>query len=167
MQSTNFSITVSIQMCNFSMNAALFRCFAGCSPAFCAVLRGQAKGETPQTMRSIFRLALSADLPLFQLLTAFSRCFVCAAFQPLHQFIFHHQFTPADPQSWEVRAAQKVICPRFGNLQRFGKPLCIHHIGHGFKRFSAHRISFPAETAAATISVTAAVSASVYLSKYF
>ena len=28
MQSTNFSITVSIQMCNFSMNAVLFRRFA-------------------------------------------------------------------------------------------------------------------------------------------
>ena len=41
MQSTNFSITVSIQMCNFSMNAVLFRRFAGCSPAFLAVWGGQ------------------------------------------------------------------------------------------------------------------------------
>ena len=47
MQSANFSITVSIQMCNFSMNAALFRRFAGGSPAFCAVWRGQTERETP------------------------------------------------------------------------------------------------------------------------
>jgi hypothetical protein len=32
MQGTNFSIPVSIQMCNFSMNAALFRRLA-CRPA--------------------------------------------------------------------------------------------------------------------------------------
>ena len=47
MQNANFSITVSIQMCNFSMNAALFRRFAGGSPAFCAVWRGQTERETP------------------------------------------------------------------------------------------------------------------------
>ena len=29
------------------MNAALFRCFAGYSPAFLAVWGGQTKGETP------------------------------------------------------------------------------------------------------------------------
>ena len=34
-------------MCNFSMNAALFRCFAGCSPAFLAVWGGQTERETP------------------------------------------------------------------------------------------------------------------------
>lgn len=90
-------------------------------------------------MRSTFCLVLSADLPLFQLLTAFSWCSVCAAFQPLHQLIFHHQFAPADPQGWKIRAAQKVVCPRFGNLQRFRKLFCVHHIGHGFKRLSAHK----------------------------
>ncbi len=47
MQSTYFSITASIQMCNFSMNAALFRCFTGCSPAFLAVWGGQTERETP------------------------------------------------------------------------------------------------------------------------
>ena len=47
MQSTNFSITVSIQMCNFSMNAALFRRFACCPAAFLAVWGGQPKGEPP------------------------------------------------------------------------------------------------------------------------
>ena len=47
MQSTNFSITASIQMCNFSMNAALFRRLACRPAAFLAVWGGQAKGETP------------------------------------------------------------------------------------------------------------------------
>ena len=47
MQSTNFSITVSIQMCNFSMNAALFCRFAGGSPALLAVWGGQTERETP------------------------------------------------------------------------------------------------------------------------
>ena len=37
MQSTSFSITVSIQMCNFSMNAVLFRRFACRLVAFLAV----------------------------------------------------------------------------------------------------------------------------------
>ena len=37
MQGTSFSIPVSIQMCNFSMHAALFCRFAGGSPAFLAV----------------------------------------------------------------------------------------------------------------------------------
>ena len=47
MQSTNFSITVSIQMCNFSMNAALFRRFACRPAAFFAVWGGQTERETP------------------------------------------------------------------------------------------------------------------------
>ena len=47
MQSTNFSITVSIQMCNLSMNAALFCRFAGGSPALLAVWGGQTERETP------------------------------------------------------------------------------------------------------------------------
>ena len=47
MQSTNFSITVSIQMCNFSMNAALFRCLACRPAAFLAVWGGQTERETP------------------------------------------------------------------------------------------------------------------------
>jgi len=47
MQNTIFSIPVSIQMCNFSMNAALFRRLACRPAAFCAVWDGQAKGETP------------------------------------------------------------------------------------------------------------------------
>ena len=47
MQSANFSIPVSIQMCNFSMNAVLFRRFTCRPAAFCAVWDGQAKGETP------------------------------------------------------------------------------------------------------------------------
>ena len=47
MQSTNFSIPVSIQMCNFSMNAVLFRRFACLPAAFLTVWGGQTKGETP------------------------------------------------------------------------------------------------------------------------
>ena len=47
MQSTSFSIPVSIQMCNFSMNAALFRRFTCCSPAFLAVWGGQTERESP------------------------------------------------------------------------------------------------------------------------
>ncbi|MFR7742991.1 MAG: hypothetical protein ACLU3I_06690 [Acutalibacteraceae bacterium] len=46
MQSTNFSITVSIQMCNFSMNAALFRRFACRPAAFLAVWGGHEKSAT-------------------------------------------------------------------------------------------------------------------------
>ena len=42
MQSANFSIPVSIQMCNFSMNAALFRCFA-CRPAAFLTVWGRQK----------------------------------------------------------------------------------------------------------------------------
>ena len=34
-------------MCNFSMNAALFRCLACRPAAFCAVWGGQPKGEPP------------------------------------------------------------------------------------------------------------------------
>ena len=34
-------------MCNFSMNAALFRCFAGGSPAFLSVWGGQTERKTP------------------------------------------------------------------------------------------------------------------------
>ena len=63
-------------------------------------------------MWSSFRLVLSTDLPLFQLLTVFSRFPIRAAFQPLHQLIFHHQFAPAYPQGRKIRAAQKVVCPR-------------------------------------------------------
>ena len=47
MQSTNFSITASIQMCNFSMNAALFRRLACRPAAFLAVWGGQTERETP------------------------------------------------------------------------------------------------------------------------
>lgn len=90
-------------------------------------------------MRSMFRLTLSVDLPFFRFLTVFSRFPVCAAFQPFHKFILHHQFTPADPQGWKIRVVQKVVCTRFGNLQRLRKLLCIHHIGHGFKRLSAYK----------------------------
>ena len=46
-QSTNFSITASIQMCNFSMNAALFRRLACRPAAFFAVWGGQTERETP------------------------------------------------------------------------------------------------------------------------
>ena len=45
MQSTNFSITVPIQMCNFSMNAALFRRLACRPAAFLAVWSGQTERE--------------------------------------------------------------------------------------------------------------------------
>ena len=34
-------------MCNFSMNAVLFRCFAGGSAAFLAIWGGQTERETP------------------------------------------------------------------------------------------------------------------------
>ena len=47
MQSTNFSITASIQMCNFSMNAALFRRLACRPAAFLAVWGGQTEREAP------------------------------------------------------------------------------------------------------------------------
>ena len=47
MQSANFSIPVSIQMCNFSMNAVLFRRFTCYPPAFLAVWGGQTERETP------------------------------------------------------------------------------------------------------------------------
>ena len=47
MQSTNFSITASIQMCNLSMNAALFRRLACRLAAFLAVWGGQTERETP------------------------------------------------------------------------------------------------------------------------
>ena len=72
--------------------------------------------ETLQTMRSMFRLSLSADLLLIRLLTVFSRFPVCAAFQPFHKLIFHHQFTPTDPQGWKIWAVQKIVRTRFGNL---------------------------------------------------
>ena len=96
------------------------------------------------TMPGTFSSALPADLPLFQLLTVFLWFLVCMAFQPFNQLIFHHQLAPADPQGWEIRAAQKVVHARFGNLQRFCKLLCVQHIGHCFKRLSTHKISFPA-----------------------
>ena len=47
MQNTIFSIPVPIQMCNFSMNAALFRRLACRPAAFCAVWGGRPKGEPP------------------------------------------------------------------------------------------------------------------------
>ena len=46
-QSTNFSIPVSIQICNFSMNAALFRRFACRPAAFLVVWGGQTEREPP------------------------------------------------------------------------------------------------------------------------
>ena len=46
MQSANFSIPVSIQMCNFSMNAVLFRRFACRPAAFLAVWDRQEKSAT-------------------------------------------------------------------------------------------------------------------------
>ena len=72
-----------------------------------------------QTMRSTFHFVLSADLPLFQLLTAFSWCSVHAAFQPLHQLIFHHQFAPADPlyMAYGMRTAELFQC--FQTFLRF------------------------------------------------
>ena len=47
MRSEVFSTNAFIQICNFSMNAALFRRFAGGSPAFLAVWGGQTERETP------------------------------------------------------------------------------------------------------------------------
>ena len=47
MQGTNFSIPVSIKMCNFSMNAVLFRRFACRLAAFLAVWGGQTEREAP------------------------------------------------------------------------------------------------------------------------
>ena len=47
MQSANFSIPVSIQMCNFSMKAVLFRRFTCRPAAFLAVWGGQTERETP------------------------------------------------------------------------------------------------------------------------
>ena len=87
----------------------------------------------------MFRPTLSADLPHSRLLTMFLRFPVCAAFQPFHKLIFHHQLAPANPQGRKIRVIQKVVCARFGNLQRLCKLLCVHHIGHGFKRLSAHK----------------------------
>lgn len=92
--------------------------------------------ETLQTMWSKFQLVLSVYLSLFRLLTVFSFFSVCAAFQPFHKLMLHHQLASADPQGWKIRAVQKVVSARFGNLQCL---LCIHHIRHGFKRFSTHK----------------------------
>ena len=47
MRSEVFSTNAFIQICNFSMNAALFRRFDGGSPAFLAVWGGQTERETP------------------------------------------------------------------------------------------------------------------------
>ena len=47
MQSANFSIPISAQICNISMNAALFRRRACCPAAFLTVWGGQPKGEPP------------------------------------------------------------------------------------------------------------------------
>ena len=111
--------------------------------------------KTPQTMRNAFCFVLSADLPLFQLLTAFSWCSVCVAFQPLHQLIFHHQFTPADPQSWEVRAAQKVVCPALEICN--ASAICFASITSGMASNGSLLINSPFlhKKAAATISVSA------------
>ena len=46
MQSANFSIPVSIKMCNFSMNAVLFRRFACRLAAFLAIWGRQEKSAT-------------------------------------------------------------------------------------------------------------------------
>ena len=46
MQNTSFSIPVSIQMCNFSMNAALFRRLACRPAAFLAIWGRQEKSAT-------------------------------------------------------------------------------------------------------------------------
>ena len=131
--------------------------------------------ETPQTMRSIFRLALSADLPLFQLLTVFSWCSVCPTFQPLQQLIFHHQFAPVSYTHLTL-PIRKV--GKSGLLKRLYAPAleicnasasCFTSITSGMASNGSLLIKspFPHEKAAATISVTAAASASVYLSKYF
>ena len=47
MRSEVFSTNAFIQICNFSMNAALFRRFACRPAAFLAVWGGQPKGKTP------------------------------------------------------------------------------------------------------------------------
>ena len=47
MRSEVFSTNAFIQICNFSMNAALFRRFAGGSAAFLAVWGGQTEGQAP------------------------------------------------------------------------------------------------------------------------
>ena len=47
MRSEVFSTNAFIQICNFSMNAALFRRFACHPAAFLAVWGGQTEGETP------------------------------------------------------------------------------------------------------------------------
>ncbi len=52
MQSASFSIPVSIQMCNFSMNAALFRCFA-CRPAAFLAVWGVFKRKSATDFRRL------------------------------------------------------------------------------------------------------------------
>ena len=47
MRSEVFSTNAFIQICNFSMNAALFRRFACRPAAFLVVWGGQTEGETP------------------------------------------------------------------------------------------------------------------------
>jgi len=47
MRSEVFSTNAFIQICNFSMNAALFRCFACRPAAFLVVWGGQTERETP------------------------------------------------------------------------------------------------------------------------
>ena len=94
--------------------------------------------NTPNDAEYVSTLSIGC-FPIFQLMTVFL-CFpVCATFQPFHKLMFHHQFSSADPQSWKIRAVQKVVCPRFGNLQRSRKLLCIHYIRHGFKWLFAHK----------------------------
>ena len=109
-------------------------------------------------MRSLFLLLLSAKLPLFRLLTVFSLLSVRVAFQPCDQFAFHHHFTPTDTQGWKIRVVQKVVRTCLGYLQRFGKLLGIHHIGHGLKGFSGHKILLSGIKKAATFFVTAFMS---------
>lgn len=59
--------------------------------------------------------------------------------QPFQQIMLHNQLPSADPQSGKIRAVQQVVCPGFGNAKHIRKLFCIHHIGHGFQWFSAHK----------------------------
>ena len=81
MQSANFSIPVSIQMCNSSMNAVLFRRFACRPAAFLAVWGGQ-----PEREASLFNLKfLAARVLVYVRQLADGRVFATVCGQPVFE----------------------------------------------------------------------------------
>ena len=96
----------------------------------------------------MFWFPLSVNSRFSQLLTAVLPLSVGMAPQPFQQILFHHQLSPANSQGRKIRAVQQVVCPGFGNAKHLRKLLGIHHIGHGFQWFSAHKSPFRHKKAA-------------------